>query len=604
MFKLGMVQVNDVIGINVILPLAIGILWQSAKADASIAEKWCLDKIVYRPVDNDDDFDQLAACDIVCFSTYLWNSRYHVRIAKEIKKRNPNVFILFGGPNVSQAKHDFWLEDSDVIDLAIVGEGEHAFHAVLKQWPQLDVQTIPGAWTPDYFAGEAPRIQNFEGYVSPYLDGFYDDIIQAELANGLLIQAVLQTNRGCPYHCSFCEEGAEYKNKMYFYDFQRLRDEIEYCARNRVSFLSLADDNWGIADRDIELMQWIVDCRLKYGYPEVVDATYAKNAPDRVLKICEIDRKHNTRLIRGVTIALQSVNDRTLTSIQRFNLIPEKQARLIAGLKSLEVPTYTEMIWPLPHETYETFLSGIEQTVETGLDNWLGVYPLHLHPGTQLWDDYKDHYTTVATQRENDRDKDSEEIVNVVKSSQWVDNSMLIKGQVFYAWLTSLFFFGFTRNGLCWLKKNRQIDITTSVHRFIEFVESRPECKFYSMNTRLKTWWYRWSNGMTTPDLSEFPGEDTRHWFPYTHLASWIQSSRLEFYEIWKEFLETHHCHDIVDLDRDSTVIYGTSYPYQCEKGTVSLVQDPPEFRNLFEFSRYYYWWKRKNGWHRTQITQ
>lgn len=598
-----MIQVNDVIGINVILPLAIGVLWHAAQSDPEVKSKWQLGEKVYRHID-DSTIQKISQGDLVCFSTYVWNSVYHHSLAAKIKQLNPDIFIVFGGPNITPDRKDFWERANGNVDLALVGEGEASFSQLLKQWPDLDTTVIPGAWTPDHWNGFAPRIHNLNDYESPYLNGFYDDIIDREIRTGLIIQAVIQTNRGCPYHCSFCEEGKDYKNKMHWFDLTRLRKEIEYLAQKSVSFLSMADDNWGIDDRDVDLMSWIIHCKKTQGYPEVMDATFAKNAPDRVLEICRRDREAGTNLIRGVTVALQSLNDRTLTGIQRFNLIPQKQARLITGLKKLEIPTYTEMIWPLPYETYNTFLHGIENVISLGLNNWLGVYPLSLHPGTQLYEDFSDQYQIVEQISENQAVGQVRETVNIVHSSAWVNNDTLVQGQVFYTWITALYFFGFVRNSLQQISRNRSIKIVDLVSGAINFTKQHTNSRLYSMNHRLETWWREWSCGNTPLDLSIFPDKDTRHWSPYTHLGSWIQANIDDFYNEWSQYLETLEARQMIDLDKDSVVRYGKSYPYHTQQGTVSIRHSAPDFNNLFEFSRYYYWWKRKNGWHRTAINK
>lgn len=575
------VQVNDIIGVNVILPLAVGILWQSA--DQS---KWQLGQIVYKKIDH-NQLAELAIGDMICFSTYVWNSAYHLELAKQVKQINPNIVVVFGGPNISPAKDNFWDEVGNAVDLAIVGEGEHSFNKLLNSWP--NISNIPGVWTRDYFNGEADRVKEFKYNASPYLSGFYDSIVAQEQANGYKIQAVIQTNRGCPYKCTFCEEGRDYKNKVYFYDQQRIRDEVEWCAKNQVEYLSIADDNWGMVDEDVELLRWIRECKLKYGYPQVVDATFAKNSPERLLEMAKIDQ--DTQLIRGFTIALQSNNASTLTAIKRFNLVPEKQLRLISGLLNLGVPTYTEMIWPLPYETYETFLTGIDQSIDLGLTNWLGVYPLSIHQGTELYDDFHKNFTIVKQQSENANRDDRTETVNIVNSSDWVTNDELVRGQVFYAWLVCLYYFGFARQTL-----ENSTSIATTVNNFIDYARTRPASTSGRYLAQLESWWYAWSNGQSVPELSIYPDHDTTHWSPYTHLASWIQHCPDSFYQDWEHFAGT-------SVDRHSTVRYRQTYPSTDGKITVTIAHEQPTFANEFEFARFYYWWRRKSGHSRTRIT-
>ena len=307
-YTISLVQANDEIGGNIILPLAAGVLWSAAQQDPVNQKKWQLSHIVYnKAVDIESTAQNLATSNVVSMSTYIWNIEFQMTLARAIKKYNPMCFILVGGPEISP-NSTIWKDYPGCIDLAIIGEGDTAFTKFLRQWPNYNVAEIPGGWTTEYYSGEAPRVADLAPLPSPYLTGFYDEIVQEELGKGKYIQAVLQTNRGCPYHCTFCEEGKDYKNKMFFYDEDRIRAEIDWCGRNHVEYLSLADDNWGISARDVELMKFICKTQLKYGYPKTLDATWAKNAPERILEMSKIDKQMGTNLIRGITIALQSTN--------------------------------------------------------------------------------------------------------------------------------------------------------------------------------------------------------------------------------------------------------------------------------------------------------
>jgi len=584
---LHLVQVNDVIGGNVILPLAVGILWQSSQLNPYNKNQWSLGKVVYKKLESEQELHELAQGDMIVFSHYVWNSNYQFELAKKVKQINPNIVVVVGGPNISPNKKDFWEEHGQYTDIALVGEGENSFSQLLECWPNID--SITGVWTPAYFNGEADRINTFSAEASPYLSGFYNDIVAKEQAQGRVIQAVIQTNRGCPYHCTFCEEGRDYKNKMFFYEQHRVRDEVEWCARNHIEFLNIADDNWGIVDADVELMRWIRDCKLEHGYPELVDATFAKNNPENLLAMAKIDQEHDTRLLRGVTIALQSMHEPTLKSIKRFNLIPEKQQQLITGLNKLQVPTYTEIIWPLPHETYETFLAGIDRTIDIGLTNWLGVYPLSLHHGTELFEDFHNNFGVIEQHSENANRDGAKEVVNIVNRSDWVDNKTLVSGQVFYAWLVCLYYFGFARHSL-----QQQKSIAQSVNKFIEYIATHPDSACYKYNDKMTQWWTAWSNGQSTESLSIFTDSDTTHWSPYTHLASWLQHDCNGLYQDLANF-----GFDIT-VDQHGAVKYKQEYPYMVNNLHVSIDHTQPNFANEFEFCRFYYWWRRKRGYSRT----
>jgi radical SAM superfamily enzyme YgiQ (UPF0313 family) len=574
-----LVQTNDIIGTNIILPLALGILWQYALTDPDIKSKWQLGEIVYKP-QGTDVAQQLAQGHMVVFSNYVWNYSYHLDLARRIKQINPEITVVFGGPQISPNQQDFWSVHAGAVDLAMLGEGEHVFAHILRTWPQQDL--IPGMWTPDYFGGDAPRVQDFPYAASPYLSGFYDSIVQAEHAEGNMIQAVIQTNRGCPYHCTFCEEGKEYKNKMFFYDYDRIRDEIDWCADNRVEYLTIGDDNWGIVEQDVEVMRWIRDAKLATGYPNIVDATYAKNNPENLLAMAQIDQEQDTQLIRGITMALQSLNTPTLNTIKRFNLIPDKQQQLIMGLKRLGVPTYCEMIWPLPYETLETFCHSIDQSIALGLDNWLGVYPLSLLHGTDLYEQHHQDYELILQHSENNNKDSDVRTVPMAVANRWVDRATVIRGQVMYGWVVCLYYLGFGRDTLS------RRPITDTVLEFMSWLESHPDTHTARLHVRFQTWWQQYLTGHKPDSLSIFD-QNTTHWSPYTHLASWLQHDWDEFFQDWDNFVWQQYGEK--SQDRHGTIKYGRTY--------TNLNHQQPQFESMFEFSRYYYWWNRKRGYSR-----
>jgi radical SAM superfamily enzyme YgiQ (UPF0313 family) len=602
-YTISLVQPNDVIGDNVILPYAIGLLWEYANTDQEVRQKWQLDHVIYSKDPVDDVARDLSKSHMVVFSTYIWNSVYNFELAQKIKLHNPKCFIVMGGPHLTVNETNFWADRQGSIDLALLGEGDESFLQILKQYPDLNLDSIPGSWTNSYHSDSAPRFQKLELLPSPYLNGFYDKIIPEIKSLGLNVQVALQTNRGCPYHCSFCEEGKDYKNKLFFYNLDQKIKEIEWCGINAVEFVTIADDNWGIVQQDLELMKHFCLTKQKYGYPQILDATYAKNAQDRVIEMAKIDKEFNTDLIRGVTIALQTANPTTLSKIKRFNLTPRKQYEYIKQLKKLDIPIYAELIWPLPHETYDSFLHGLESTIESGLDNWIGVYPLSMQPSADLYDDYKDYYQWSTLPSHDNNQMSSHSWMNNPMSSHWADFDATVKGHVVYHWFVVLYFFGFARNLLDHLKK-QGIPITQSVDNFIEHLNNS-HGKMREIHDQLNQYWTNWLQNIPKNDFNSFPEHDTNFWYPYTHVASFLQENFDEFVQEMDNFLSDYNLDPALKkLNYHGMVRYGVRYPYQHDDQLVDIDHHQPEFSNLFEFCRYYYWWRRKRGSSRTTITK
>jgi hypothetical protein len=545
---------------------------------------------------------QLSECDVVCFSSYAWNLSYHLALARQIKQLNSQVYTVFGGPSMTPNNPAFWIENRNIVDIAIDGEGEPGLVSVLSSFPNVTKTEVPGSYSLKHVNSLADRRTQFSITDSPYVSGFYDHMIKEIHQRGEVAQAVVQTNRGCPYHCNFCEEGVDYKNKLYVYDIERVLAEIEWCAKNSVEYLNLADDNFGILPRDLDILKHTVALKLQYGYPKILDVTLAKNAPSRVLAMAKYDVKHRTALLKSITMSLQSLNPTTLKAIKRFNMPDAKLAKLAGDLKNIGMMTYTELIWPLPYETYETFCQGIDQSIEMNLDNWASMYPLGALDTNELTrvfaSDIKVSESILPSTTSFD-DRIKETITHIYETT-WASHDNVVCGQVMYTWLAVLYYFGFAR----YLIEQSGLTPTTFVNHVIDYAEQYPDSLFGKWTTVLKTQWSLRLRGMPLEDIGIFPEHDTTHWFYFTHLGSWINQDRNQFYQELQRCsssLDINNLDDIFTILPHTVVQSGQSYPYSVDNVSVELT-DPtnPTLTNSYEYCHYYFFYKRKNGWHRT----
>ena len=266
-------------------------------------------------------------------------------------------------------------------------------------------------------------------------------------------------------------------------------------------------------------------------------------------------------------------------------MIPEKQIKLIRGLDQLNIPTYTEMIWPLPYETVDTFLEGIDQIIDIGLTNWLDVNPLTMFAGTELYQDFGDKVGFVSKCSDNVPASQKETVNILVNKTEWASNDDIVQGQVLYAWIMCLYFFGFARPLINAIKEKHNQSVTKTVKNFVQWLEANPDAKFASAQQRLKSRWKSWLTGEPAINLSIFPEHDTDYWKPHSHLASWLRQDAQGFYQDLQRFANTQNIDHTTDLDFDS------------------IVEFPGKFNNLFEFCRYYYWWRRMTGEHRKKLS-
>ena len=114
-------------------------------------------------------------------------------------------------------------------------------------------------------------------------------------------------------------------------------------CKNKIDFLYFGDSNVGMFNRDVDFIRYIAKCRNETGYPRQIDYSTAKQQPKRIVELGEILNKE-AKIRRGVTIALQSMNPKTLKAIKRINLANEKLEQIVGDYNKAGVDNYLSLI--------------------------------------------------------------------------------------------------------------------------------------------------------------------------------------------------------------------------------------------------------------------
>ena len=70
------------------------------------------------------------------------------------------------------------------------------------------------------------ELGNLNDIPSPYLNGYLDEF----LLESVFIP-IVESNRGCPFTCTFCNDGMGAYTKVHQFEVSRLVDEVEYIAQ-------------------------------------------------------------------------------------------------------------------------------------------------------------------------------------------------------------------------------------------------------------------------------------------------------------------------------------------------------------------------------------
>ena len=373
------------------LPLVSGCLHAYALTFPSICDSYDFAPYGFKADLPDNILAKIERPEVVAFSLYSWSTKLSLHIAREIKARNPDSLIVFGGANVPNDPTQF-MTDYPFVDICVRGEGELAFSDILiRNISSREFSNIPQiSWRNgdkiQINFGEYPFERDLDKLPSPYVEGLFDLLIKENPKFNF--QAILETNRGCPFKCTFCYWGKGDVGRRYkFHSLERVKQEIEWIGKNNISYVFGADSNFGMHRRDIEIAQAIADIKNRYGSPQRFRVCYGKNTDENVFNTGKLLFDHG--LDKGVNLSRQSNSKTVLSNIKRGNIKMDTYRSLQTRFAKSGIPTWTELILGLPGETYDSFVSGVEDVLNSEL-RALFIYWLEAYPNTDMGDpDYQ-----------------------------------------------------------------------------------------------------------------------------------------------------------------------------------------------------------------------
>lgn len=578
---------NFVKGIGTIksayLPYAVGSVWSHAITNPRVAENFNLAKLGFLRESIDEIVNSIVEPAICGFSTYIWNEQYNQALAQAIKKRHPNALIFFGGPNVpnDQPVYEKWRKERPWIDVTVRFEGEQSFQLMLLDYLDNDLRK-------DYIS---PRIDNLE-IPSPYLTGVFDSFIENE---NIKWSMILETNRGCPFQCTFCDWGGLTYSKIKKFPMQRVLDEITWAGKNKVEYIICADANFGVfAQRDSDISDHLIAVNKEHGYPKLFVATWFKNSNALIIDIAKKLKEGN--MSRGITLSVQSMNADTLEAIKRQNMKINDLAEMYRECSKNNIPFYTELILGLPLETLESWKTGHFKLLEMGLHDSIFVFPVEILRNSELTLDTKKYGIRSAVISDYWKCDvtdicESQEIIvetNTMSTQDLIDATMV-------SWtLITFHHYGWTQiysrylnrvhgkeykeiysHLFEWLKNHKWLSTELNkAHNNVEKLYKKYESiEYYSI----------WN---TVVDL--FKDNDKSH----EALAEWFR----EFYqgpdqdrviELQKNFIVDHNCHDTRVYDQPDnllSVILGYNTELKSDPKTYQLTPRGDQWNTLDEF--------------------
>jgi radical SAM superfamily enzyme YgiQ (UPF0313 family) len=398
--KVGLVQINNSFSGQNYLPYSIALLQTYVQRFAPDPGRFEFLTPLYKRVRIADAVEALKGADLVGFSTYVWNGRISLEIARRLKAQKPGIVIVFGGPHVPDQPEAF-LRANPQIDVAVHNEGERTFLKLLEAWPDreawaglagVSMVNADGTFVRN---PNIDRVRDLDEIPSPFLEGAFDSIMAANPNESWI--GLWETNRGCPFRCTFCDWGSATAAKVTKFGEERLFAEVDWFAEKKIEYIFCCDANFGIQKRDVDIANYVADVKKETGYPVALSVQNTKNATERAYLTQKI--LSDAGLNKGVALSMQSVDMPTLEAIKRDNISLNTYMELQRRFTKDKVETYSDLILGLPGETYESFVRGVDQLMENGQHNRIQFNNLSILPNAEMGDPaYQRKYGMVTVE--------------------------------------------------------------------------------------------------------------------------------------------------------------------------------------------------------------
>lgn len=289
--------------------------------------------------------------EVIGFSCYIWNIEMVIKLSKLIKKVNPNIEILYGGPEVSFDVRKFL--DSVDGDYLIEGEGEETFRRfILYKLNGGSIEDIPGLFYRDE-NGNINGKNNLNFLDMDQLPFPYSN--EYEFKNKIIYY---EASRGCPFNCKYCLSSTIKGVRLRNLDL--VKKELTLLMERGVSLVKFVDRTFN-ANRDYarKLWQFLKDADTNTRFHFEISA--------------DLLREEDIELLRSVPkgrfqfeIGVQSTNEEVVKNINRTMNI-DKLAHRVRQLRLADnIHLHLDLIAGLPGESYESFKESFNEVYSFG----------------------------------------------------------------------------------------------------------------------------------------------------------------------------------------------------------------------------------------------
>ncbi|USK30188.1 B12-binding domain-containing radical SAM protein [Bacillus sp. CMF21] len=292
--------------------------------------------------------------DVIGFSCYIWNIEETIKIIKMMKKINPSLIILLGGPEVTYDTRE-WMEQIPEVDHIVIGEGEETFKQFLQELMEeknfKNVSGIAYRENGSIIINPQRNKINLAELPSPFR--FEEDI--PHLSKRV---TYIETSRGCPFSCQFCLSSIEVGVR--YFDREKVKDDIRYLMKNGAKTIKFVDRTFNISrSYAMEMFQFLIDEHLP-GTVFQFEITADIMRPEVIQFLNDNAPKGLFRFEIGV----QSTNDATNDLVMRRQNFSKLTRTVTMVKEGGKIDQHLDLIAGLPEEDYTSFRKTFNDVFE------------------------------------------------------------------------------------------------------------------------------------------------------------------------------------------------------------------------------------------------
>lgn len=315
--------------------------------------------------------------DILGIPNYIWTKDFAQKISLDIRKTDPSILRVVGGPETPFINFSDWNDD----EIFILGEGERAWDKICKARQSdsgFGANQINILGCDNVFSKAYPEFdKKYLFSASEIVQGiplFSNELENSKYDKSKEDFAWYETSRGCLYNCGYC--GHKTRKKLGFVDLDQITAEFEGMKKAGIKRLFIVDPILGGTKEQgkeiLKLCHKIIPQTklIIYLRPELLDNEY-------------IELLTQTNL-EEARLGIQTLNSKVPSWI-RSNNIDKIQEELLK-LFQKNVNWKAELIVGLPGDNF----SGLKQTINDVVTKFqptvLAAYHLTAIKGTRLYD--------------------------------------------------------------------------------------------------------------------------------------------------------------------------------------------------------------------------